>query len=393
MKRLITIIFAYLLGTQVNAQRANAGPNKMVYLTKNNSTIIGGASSGTFYSWKKIYDVQPAQAGYPLDPATISSPGSATTKVTGLIQGVWYYQLAVTTGRITKKDTVVVRVDYDVPPANSTYLRSLQMANDTVYKFINNRSNTKQLPAGPAGVNTSEGTYIFDRSRSNGLMIDSSRGKFYSTIEDGYHWQNSTSYARAEGSFGSYYILDSNKTYCFEWKGYFPQDFSYMKQNQTVGGLMQVHGNNSISPDFGIALLYGIDGSNYSRGTPGVRELYFTDTQGNDVGGFYRLMYLDSMINKTHTVRMYVREGKGYPGQKAFLKVEIDGVQMYYRNTGQVGNTFQQDYPKFATVYDYENAIVNPDSLSRGRKFSMVTESYKIYTISGGGQRSRKAHK
>ena len=329
MKRLITIIFTYLLATQANAQTANAGPDKMVYLTKSNSTIIGASSSGTSYLWKKIYDVQPAQAGYPLDPAIITSPKSSTTKVTGLIQGVWYYQLAVTTGRTTKKDTVVVRVDYDAPPANSTYLRSLQMTNDTVYKFINNRSDTNQLPTGPTGVNTSEGTYIFDRGRSNGLMIDSSRGKFYSTIEDGYHWQNSTSYARAEGSFGSHYTLDSNKTYCFEWKGYFPQDFSHMKQNQTVGGLMQVHGDNSISPDFGIALLYGIDGGNSSRGTPGVRGLYFTDTQGNDVGGFYRLMCLDSMINKTHTVRMYVREGKSYPDHKAFLKVEVDGVQMY----------------------------------------------------------------
>ena len=90
---------------------------------------------------------------------------------------------------------------------------------------------------------------------------------------------------------------------------------------------------------------------------------------------------------------MYVREGKSYPGQKAFLKVEVDGVQMYYRNAGQVGNTFQQDYPKFATVYDYDNAIVNPDYLARGRKFSMVTESYKIYTISRERKKQQKAHK
>ena len=57
----------------------------------------------------------------PIDPATITSPTSATTTVTGLIQGVWYYQIAVTTGGTTKRDTVVVRVDYDVPPRGDIF--------------------------------------------------------------------------------------------------------------------------------------------------------------------------------------------------------------------------------------------------------------------------------
>ena len=81
------------------------------------------ASSGTSYAWTKIYDVVPRHAtGYPTDPATITSPTSATTTVTGLVQGIWYYQLAVTTGATTKRDTVVVRVDYDVPPTGSSIL-------------------------------------------------------------------------------------------------------------------------------------------------------------------------------------------------------------------------------------------------------------------------------
>ncbi len=58
------------------------------------------------------------------------------------------------------------------------------------------------------------------------MYIGTLRGKFYSVVEDGYHWQNSSSYARTEVDYGKQYWLDSNKTYCFEWKGYFPQDFS-----------------------------------------------------------------------------------------------------------------------------------------------------------------------
>ncbi len=46
----------------------------------------------------------------------------------------------------------------------------------------------------------------------------------------------------------------------------------------------------------------------------------------------YQLWY-----NQAHTMRLTIREGAGYAGQDAFIKVEIDGVQKYYRNTGKVG--------------------------------------------------------
>ena len=381
MNKIITILFV-CLSLNSNAQTANAGADKLIYITQGNSVSVGGSSSATSYLWTKIYDVQQVQATYPTDPATITSPTSATTTVTGLVQGTWYYQLAATTGGTTKKDTVIVRVLYSPPPSNAVYLRGLQMANDTVVKYVNDRSDTTQSTS-IDGVITGQGYYFFSRGRANDLMIDSSRGKFYSTIEDGYHYQGSTAYARGEVDFSSVYNLDSNKTYMYEWQGYYANDFSYMKANATVGAIMQVHGNNSISPTFGIAALNGIDGGNSSRGTPGVKALYFTDLQGNDVGGFFRIIGLDSMVNTSHTIRMYVREGKSYVGQPAFLRVDIDGKTVYSRDTGQVGNTFQQDYPKLATVYDYNNAFVSPDSLSRGRRFSLVTEGYTIYQITG----------
>ena len=36
-------------------------------------------------------------------------------------------------------------------------------------------------------------------------------------------------------------------------------------------------------------------------------------------------------------MRVTIRQGAGYVGQDAFIKVEVDGVQKYYRNTGKVG--------------------------------------------------------
>ncbi len=124
MKKLLTIIFI-LCFVKTHAQTANAGADQTIYLTQTSSvTLMAVAVQEVPIYGAKIYDVQPRQAGYPTDPATITSPTSATTTVTGLIQGIWYYQIAVTTGATTKRDTVVVSVDYDVPPAGATLLYS-----------------------------------------------------------------------------------------------------------------------------------------------------------------------------------------------------------------------------------------------------------------------------
>jgi hypothetical protein len=87
------------------------------------------------------------------------------------------------------------------------------------------------------------------------------------------------------------------------------------------------------------------------------------------------------MVDVTHTIRFPIREGKGYSGQDAFAKVEVDGIQKYCNNTGNIGRTWQEDYPKIATLYDYGNALVDASNHIRGRKFSLVTESFKIYEI------------
>jgi hypothetical protein len=91
------------------------------------------------------------------------------------------------------------------------------------------------------------------------------------------------------------------------------------------------------------------------------------------------------LYKSTHTIRIELKEGIG---NGAYIKVYLDGEIKYSRTTGIVGRTFQQDYPKFGTVYDFDNVLVNATSTSmrtRGRKFSLVTESFKVYLLSKVG--------
>src|SRR6185312_7576344 len=104
---------------QAQTPIANAGPDQTIYLSQTNSvTLNGSASLGNSYQWTEISTDYKSSA-------TITSPNSATTTVTGLPQGVFYFQLAVTSGGSTATDIVVVRVNYDLPPPNSTLLRAV----------------------------------------------------------------------------------------------------------------------------------------------------------------------------------------------------------------------------------------------------------------------------
>ncbi|RTL56302.1 MAG: hypothetical protein EKK37_17685 [Sphingobacteriales bacterium] len=87
--------------------KANAGTDKIITLPTNSVTLIGSgtASGGTIvsYQWTKISG--PAQF-------TIGTPNAASTTVTGLVQGIYGFQLKVTdNGGLSGLATVLVTVN------------------------------------------------------------------------------------------------------------------------------------------------------------------------------------------------------------------------------------------------------------------------------------------
>jgi hypothetical protein len=369
--------------TELNqSPTANAGQDKTIYLTETSTVTLNGSStSGVSFLWSDISS--------DFKGGTISNPTSLITTVNGLKQGTFYYQLAVTSGGITVKDTVIIRVEYDVPTANSVLIRNFNMSDPKNYKTINNRADTSNYfdLSNRSYSQTADEDYYLFRARANGLAIDSCRGKLLSTNEDGYAGTRACStcpyYPRSEIQISNMnWIVDTLHTYVFEWKGYFPQAENYLNKDNhpewaTILTMFQIHGN---AYDYAIA--------NFSLNHNG--NITFNNTVvDNNLKGYGDFQPKDSLTigfipdfyNKSRTLRVTLKEGKGYPGQDAFIKMEIDGVTKYYRNTGGVGSPSFDDYVKFGGLYDWNSWITSKDSLARGRKYSLVTESFKIYTL------------
>jgi len=381
MKIFLSIILILAFCVSTNAQSANAGIDRQVYLSQSSTVTLTGAGVGNFF-WTEI-STDFSSGG------KITNPTSAVTTVTGLKQGTFYFQLSATMGGITKKDTVVVRVDYDVPPANSTLIRNFNMSDPKNLVPINNRTDT--VTYFPTSNRTysqaADEDYYFFRARTSGLTIDSSRGKLRSTNEDGYAGERACStcayYPRSEIEVSNMnWIVDTLHTYVFEWKGYLPQIENYLNQDgnpnwATILTMFQIHGN---------AYDYAI--TNFSLNHNGNISFHnaVVNNEMKGTGDFQpkdsiTIGFIPDFYNKSRTLRITLREGKGYPGQDAFIKMEIDGVQKYFRNTGGVGSPGLDDYVKFGGLYDWNSWITNKDSLARGRKYSLVTESFKIYRI------------
>jgi hypothetical protein len=367
--------------------KSDAGPDKLIFLTQGNSVELGGSSSGTSFLWTKIYDVQPRMAGYPIDPSAIVSPTSAQTLIKGLVQGVWYYQLAVLAGGAIKYDTVVVRVDYDIPPLGATIIDSISTYTDlnNLATMVNLRIDTAtyfplRRPESRA-YNGSYRYYLY-RNSTKLTLIDSSRGKLYTTIEDnvpladGFNRIELQAISPAPDGKGG---IDTNHIYIFEWKGYFTQNPSKFFTNDLhdVDVILSFHGNSKRANPFNILISY--------PNLVGAQDAELVGDTGALITTRYPHFYrTDSMVNRTHTFRVWYKMGKGYPGQTAFLKVQIDGNTVYIRTEGPVGDSysgFSTNYNKFATLCDFGNEITNPSNLSRGRSFSLVTEAYRLYAF------------
>ncbi len=364
--KIVILIGSLFFSVPSFCQIADAGKDKRVFLTQSSTTTIGGKSFGTAFKWKKI-------STGPADHSIITSPGSPVTSVKHLSQGTWYYELKVSKGGIIKKDTVVIRVDYDIPPANSVLVRDFPMSQ--LVPLINIRDDTTRnwnysdptYKHTQMDVSENEVVYL-ERDRLNSMFLDKEKGKFYSIIEDGYGGDRKHGrYARTEIHYGSYYAVDTSKTYVFEWKGYFPQNSDFISPGKDLNVIWQLHAHDDYSPPFQIMA---------TRNTLNWVECVAPSNARTvtkpiaDYSDFY---------NKTRTIRITLKEGLA--GSGAFVKVEIDGIQKYLRNYGNIGRTFGHDYIKFATLYDWGRAIVDPDMPFRGRKFSLVTESFKIYVL------------
>jgi hypothetical protein len=271
-----------------------------------------------------------------------------------------------------------VTVDY-TPPPEGTLLYSFPLGDSKVVSVINNRSDTTGYysPSTSLGQVTdgNNHTWYLFRDRLNGLRIDAQRGKLYSTIEDGYAHETSdgvTYYSRGEIELAEWNLtLDTNKTYCFEWKGYYPQDTNYINTNDapnwaTILNMFQVHSYSQVTTVMGL-----------NQGVKG--NIYEADNTNDSL----TIAYVSDFYHKARTLRFYIREGKGYTGQDAFIKLYMDGQQVFSRDTGTVGSPTFDDYVKFAGLYDWRNWVVSPDSLARGRKYSLTTEAFNVYEVKG----------
>ena len=93
---------------------ANAGGDQTITLPANSVTLTGSGteSNGTIVSYAWVKTGGPA-------PGVITTPGQAQTTVTGLVQGVYTFQLTVTDNSgVTATDVVTVTVNPDPTPGN-----------------------------------------------------------------------------------------------------------------------------------------------------------------------------------------------------------------------------------------------------------------------------------
>jgi hypothetical protein len=365
-KKLFAFVFLLLLlfdAEQLSAQIANAGPDQQIYLSQTSTVVLDGSkSSGVRFKWTDI------STDYKC-PGRILSPGEKITKVTGLQQGVFYFRLAASKGSSTVYDTVTVSVDLTEAPATAMLVDELPIAQ--IAPDVNNRIDTVHYLGyhSPNNFSTRYHHIIYlERSRLPGMHVDKETGKFYSTIEDGYEWNNS-GYARSECTFGGSLPLDTSKTYLFKWKGYFRQKKFYINEHgvnwANIVCIFQIHANNAQSPPLA-----------FSLGTKG--NIFVGDLLQNGKFDSLTIGNYDDFVNKAHTISVTLKEGNG---TGSFIEVSVDGVLKYLRNKGPVGGTFQEDYVKFGGLYDWHKWIADPHNKSRNRKFSLVTESFQIFEL------------
>jgi hypothetical protein len=160
---------------------ANAGVNQIISLPVSSATLNGSGSTGAIssYAWTLISG--PNTAG-------ITTPNAMSTSVTGLIQGVYVFQLSINSGTSTSQATVTVNPP--PPPtanAGSNQTVSLPASSTTLdgsastgiissYAWTEISGPTNAVITFASAVSTPvnglvQGTYLFQLSVNNGASL------------------------------------------------------------------------------------------------------------------------------------------------------------------------------------------------------------------------------
>jgi hypothetical protein len=358
---------------------ANAGKDQTITLPTD-SIILSGNVNGKdiTYSWTEV------STDYS-SGATITSPDSATTVVKGLPQGVWYFQLRVSDSlNHSSTDVMTVYVNYYKAPSNVEATFHPIFSDPAMYSVVNQKDN-KYYPVADAfhsQAGREPHRYLLYRDIQPNLYIDAQCGKLYSIIRDGVPAEGGmANHARTEiGNENA--TIDSNHTYIFEWKGYTLQNFSeFLDSNNSEASIIfELQCSNSMSPliTLGVKNDYLAVVESFTEGN-GDYAVPKVPNYGFDY--WTKFAPISILYKSTHTIRITLKEGKGHIGQDAFVKVEFDEKEVYFRNNGQVGQTFQKGFSKGARLYDYDNNLVEPSNHTRDRIITLVTEAYNEYKL------------
>ena len=389
-KPIITLFFStsliscLFLGTKEKKSQiptVNAGKDQIIILPRDSVILSGnGKGKGITYLWTEV------STDY-LSGATIISPDSATTTVKGLPQGVWYFQLRVSdSSNQTAADLMTVYVNYYKAPSNVETIFHPVFSDPAMYSVVNQKDN-EYYPVADAfhsQAGKEPESYALYRDIQPNLYIDAQYGKLYSIIRDGVPGQGGKANHAGTEIGNENATIDSNHTYIFEWKGYTLQDFSkFVDSNTSEASIifaLQCNNANSSPISLWVKNNYLAVIESFSEGN-GDNAIPKVPNYGFDY--WTKFAPINILYKSTHTIRIILREGKGYIGQDAFVKVEFDGKEVYFRNNGQVGQTFQNGYTKGARLYDYHNNYVEPSNHIRSRVVALVTEEFNEYKLKG----------
>lgn len=157
--------------------QANAGNNQTITLPVSTATLNGGASTGVIsWAWANVSGPT---------TATITNPGLGVTTVTGLVAGVYIFQLSINSGASSSQTTVTV-LPAPVVIANAGSNQTITLPVNTVgfngsasvgaisYLWTNISGPTVPVILTPTLVtagaaNLIQGTYVFDLSINGGV--------------------------------------------------------------------------------------------------------------------------------------------------------------------------------------------------------------------------------